>query len=90
VTLIAIVLAVALIVVVVGFLLFLKSLNDAWREERSELLERIQRPERVPPSVSRRRRPAADEESRPSDLPQLARIGTVVPLQDAEAGEEGA
>lgn len=60
--------------------------NRAAAEERAELLERIQRPDRIP----LRARPARDGDApkRPGDLKQLAQIGAVVPTRDAEAGTE--
>lgn len=54
--------------------------EEAWRDERDRLLERIQRPELRPPAkgqVARRRN--QDPRELPGDLQNMARIGSVVP-----------
>lgn len=48
-----------------------------WAEERSELLERIQRPERIPARIRGPRRET--DKDKPKDLRQRAQVGRVVP-----------
>lgn len=55
-------------------------------DERSELLERIQRPERVP--ASQRKSPPHKPDERPKDLVELARVGSVAPFADNENGAQ--
>lgn len=67
---------------VVFVLLWTRSMQDEWREERQVLLERIQRPERVPAAV-RQVQPlhSPSEERTMSEkvAREYAAIGTVAP-----------
>jgi hypothetical protein len=64
----------------------LLELEAGHRAERAELLERIQRPERVP--VSQRPRPPRRTGDDPRDLPgdaqRMAQVGTFVPTRDPD------
>jgi hypothetical protein len=56
-----------------------------WQAERSELINRIQRPDVLP--TRPRREPREPRE--PKDTVELARVGTVVPLHPDGEGEAG-
>lgn len=61
-----------------------------WAEERSELLERIARPDQVPPRLrAPRRGPGTENRDKPKDIAALAKVGTFAPTPEGERGSEG-
>lgn len=60
-----------------------------WRDERTELMNRVQHPQVFQPRPSDVRPQVHPPQDEPSDLADLARVGTVIP-GDFFSGDSGA